>query len=141
MQRRFFIKQSQLHFGGDLVITMFEFLFPAPKRSSLQPSDPLVNVIGTWGVWQIVTFLYLSLMVAWDAPHMFNMKFTAYSVNFWCATPPQYSHLSKEEWWNISTPLKPDGTFDHCHIFDLDWSQETIGNRPEENTPVIPCKR
>ena len=86
------------------------FLFPVDKQKVLHLSDPLINVIGTWGVWQISSFLYLSLMVAWDASHMFNMKFTTYTVDYWCEKPIQYRHLSNEVWLNISTPLNPDST-------------------------------
>ena len=86
------------------------FLFPVDKQKVLHLSDPLINVIGTCGVWQISSFLYLSLMVAWDASHMFNMKFTTYTVDYWCEKPIQYRHLSNEAWLNISTPLNPDST-------------------------------
>ena len=86
------------------------FLFPVDKQKALHLSDPLINVIGTWGVWQISSFLYLSLMVAWDASHMFNMKFTTYTVDYWCEKPIKYRHLSNEAWLNISTPLNPDST-------------------------------
>ena len=86
------------------------FLFPVDKQKALHLSDPLINVIGTWGVWQISSFLYLSLMVAWDASHMFNMKFTTYTVDYWCEKPIKYRHLSNEAWFNISTPLNPDST-------------------------------
>ena len=86
------------------------FLFPVDKQKVLHLSDPLINVIGTWGVWQISSFLYLSLMVAWDASHMFNMKFTTYTVDYWCEKPIQYRHLSNEVWLNISSPLNTDST-------------------------------
>ena len=86
------------------------FLFPVDKQKVLHLSDPLINVIGTWGVWQISSFLYLSLMVAWDASHMFNMKFTTYTVDYWCEKPIKYRHLSNEAWLNISTPLNLDST-------------------------------
>ena len=86
------------------------FLFPVDKQKALHLSDPLINVIGTWGVWQISSFLYLSLMVAWDASHMFNMKFTTYTVDYWCEKPIKYRHLSNEAWLNISTPLNLDST-------------------------------
>ena len=66
--------------------SIHDYLFPVDKKEKgLHVTDPLINVIGTYGLWQTIFFLYLSLMVAWDAPHMFNMKFTSYSVDFWCA--------------------------------------------------------
>ena len=81
-------------------------------------------------------------MVGWDAPHMFNMKFSSYSVDFSCARPVQYQHLTKEEWLNISTPLNVDGSFDKCNVFNLNWTEEIVTTRPNEHAyDIIPCDR
>jgi hypothetical protein len=117
--------------------------------------DTLVSTIGVAGPWQIFFFLYLSLMVAWDSSNMFNMKFSAYPVDYSCHTPSRYEHLSNEEWLNISAPFWSDDEannnnsifnganyFNRCSMFDLDWQSDLlITSRPTEDTPVKKCKR
>lgn len=103
--------------------------------------DKLTAVIGVGGRWQILTFVYLSGMVAWDATNMFNMKFSAYPVDYWCQRPVQYGHLSAAHWLNLSAPLSAVSVgqpFDRCHVFDLDWDGN-ITARPAESTPSRPC--
>ncbi len=51
------------------------------------------------------------------------------------------SHLSPEQWMNISSPLLDDGGFDRCHIFNVDFGSMEDPVRPAEDTAKIDCGR
>ena len=46
--------------------------------------------------------------------------------------------MSAEAWINMSAPLKADGSFDKCNVFDVDYSLTFA--RPGENTPTRACQ-
>lgn len=45
--------------------------------------------------------------------------------------------MSPDAWINMSAPLKADGSFDKCHVFDVDFSLTHA--RPDESTPTRAC--
>ena len=51
---------------------------------------------------------------------------------------PENLSLSTAHWLNLSSPLKSDGSFDRCNIFDVDY--DVIEERPEETTPIRSCQ-
>ena len=69
---------------------------------------------------------------------MMANKFYTYKTEYWCARPDNLSHLSSEEWMNMSSPIV-DGEFDRCHVFDIKY--ESHSERPPNITKVKACHR
>ena len=65
-------------------------------------------------------------------------KFYTDKTEYWCARPDNLSHLSSEEWMNMSSPIV-DGEFDRCHVFDIKY--ESHSKRPPNITKVKACDR
>ena len=66
----------------------------------------------------------------------FSNKFYTTKVDYWC-TIPDGLKIPKDSWINISAPINDDNEFDKCHIFDIDYFENTT--RPDEDTPTISC--
>ena len=69
---------------------------------------------------------------------MMANKFYTDKTEYWCARPDNLSHLSPEEWMNMSSPIV-DGEFDRCHVFDIKY--ESHSKRPPNITKVKACDR
>ena len=69
---------------------------------------------------------------------MMANKFYTDKTEYWCARPDNLSHLSSEEWMNMSSPIV-DGEFDRCHVFDIKY--ESHSKRPPNITKVKACDR
>lgn len=69
---------------------------------------------------------------------MMANKFLTYPIEHWCERPQNYQSISVEKWLNISSPKLPDGSFDRCNMFDIDY-ENSVMERPEENINTIPC--
>ena len=69
---------------------------------------------------------------------MMANKFYTDKTEYWCARPDNLSHLSSEEWMNMSSPIV-DGEFDRCHVFDIKYESHSV--RPPNITKVKACDR
>ncbi len=56
-------------------------------------------------------------------------------TEFWCQRPEMYQNISVDEWLYISAPLNSDGSYDLCHIFDADYSVDSL-DRPNNTNDV-----
>ena len=99
--------------------------------------DHLTKLTGIKGKWQFVTVLTVELSVILHSMQMFANKWLSFPVGHWC-TMPYGLNMTVEEWRNVSSPLLPNGAYDTCNIFDIDYTSDT--ERPEGNaTDIIPC--
>ena len=57
-------------------------------------------------------------------------------MDYWC-TIPDGLKIPKDSWINISAPINDDNEFDKCHVFDINYFENTT--RPDEDTPTISC--
>ena len=55
--------------------------------------------------------------------------------------PAEFFNMSTEDWRNLSAPLKANGKFDQCNIFNLNYTNlgENELFRPNEDTSIMPC--
>ncbi|TRY61932.1 hypothetical protein TCAL_08872 [Tigriopus californicus] len=104
--------------------------------------DPLTEVIGEYGPWQLKWHFLLGVTTIFHGWQMMSNKFLTYKSDYWCAPPETMLNGSliypKEQWINISTPLDFDGRLDFCHVFDVDYDS-FHQDRPEESSPIRPC--
>ena len=103
-----------------------------------QEKDVQTELIGTFGWWQALIFSVAGLTVMIHSCQMMANKFLTYPVGHWCERPNSYRNISVEKWLNISSPLLKDGSFDRCHMFNINSSQP-IFKRPPENSSTIAC--
>ena len=61
-----------------------------------------------------------------------------FRTDHWCTRPELYQDTSIDVWLNLSAPELPDGSFDRCNIFDLDYSSGDA-QRPENTARTIKC--
>ena len=108
------------------------------EESLTQVKDVQTELIGAFGLWQLIIFSAAALTIPLHAWQMMANKFLTYPVDHWCERPFNYQNISIEKWLNISSPLLDDGSFDRCHIFNIDYDQSTI-ERPPENSTTIAC--
>ncbi|XP_065287741.1 organic cation transporter protein-like isoform X1 [Dermacentor albipictus] len=50
-------------------------------------------------------------------------------VDHWCRPPPEYGHLSANQWRNQSIPVEVDGSFSACTVYDPPAQDEHLANR------------
>ena len=122
--------------------------------------DPLTEIIGQMGWFQITWYMLVNSAVIVHNWQMVVNKFLTYPVSMnsipcrrashfssartlsqtdhWCAQPPGSPVMPAEAWINMSAPLKADGSFDKCNVFDVDYSLTFA--RPGENTPTRACQ-
>jgi hypothetical protein len=46
--------------------------------------------------------------------------------------------MTSSEWLNMSAPLKENGDFDRCTIFNISFDEANQA-RPDEGYPTVPC--
>ena len=99
--------------------------------------DKLTEIIGEVGPWQLLWVGLPDISIAVHCWMMMSNKWLTYKTDHWCARPAGLDDLTREQWLNLSSPILADGSFDKCHMFDLNYN-ETF-ERPDEGFPVIPC--
>ena len=87
----------------------------------LSPEELCKKYAGTWGLWQIRTFLIVSLVKIPSAWQMASILFTAASPSdVWCLPPNDFGQLNIDVWRNYSHPKIFDMVIEfnfHCGFF------------------------
>jgi len=100
--------------------------------------DQQAKIIGGFGPWQFTISLITAFSIIIHAWQMMANKFLTYPTEHWCSRELSFQGADVQQWLNISAPRLPNGEFDRCQRFDLDYSDLSI-IRPNEDTPTIPC--
>ena len=100
--------------------------------------DTQTELIGAFGLWQGSIYMACALTIIIHAWQMMANKFLTYPLDHWCERPNNYQSVSIEKWLNISSPKLPDGSFDRCNMFDIDYNT-SVALRPSEDTQTIAC--
>ncbi|XP_068085199.1 organic cation transporter protein-like [Anabrus simplex] len=120
---------------------------PTPSRDGsdkLIDFDDVLPHMGEFGLYQKILFVLL-------APFAFFVAFVYFAQIFititpehhWCKIPALMGHnLSHDARMRLSIPRLADGSYDKCHMFDVDYAHlvsENVTN-PSETWPVVPCR-
>ncbi|XP_072935466.1 solute carrier family 22 member 3-like [Epargyreus clarus] len=103
--------------------------------------ETVIHHIGEIGLYQRLLFLgMLPFGVSWAFVYLGQMFLTATPQEHWCRVP-ELEGLSVELRRSLSIPGAVDGDYDHCAMFDANWTQvlETL-QPPGPGTPIIPCQ-
>ncbi|CAH0722971.1 unnamed protein product, partial [Brenthis ino] len=76
----------------------------------------------------------------WAFAYFGQMFLTATPQEHWCRVP-ELEGLSLDLRRSLSIPKTSDAEYDHCNMFDANWTQvlETL-EPPDIGTPIIPCQ-
>ncbi|XP_049783375.1 organic cation transporter protein-like [Schistocerca cancellata] len=112
-----------------------------PEREA--DGEPVSQLIGDFGRWQLLMTLALALFNVPCTWHIFVPTFQSAHEDFWCAPPPQLADLPVEQWRNLShLPIPEKGTFDSCHIWDVNYNlsaQEILDELRRPGLTTRPC--
>ncbi|KAI5635852.1 sugar transporter domain-containing protein [Phthorimaea operculella] len=117
-----------------------------PKNPE-KPSDissALENVIyhmGDMGTYQRLLFAaMMPFGVCWAFVYFGQMFLTATPQEHWCIVP-ELQELSLELRRNLSIPGALDGDYDHCNVYDANWTLVLESMEPPDpGTPIVPCQ-
>eukprot|EP00095_Tigriopus_kingsejongensis_P008444 maker-scaffold343_size201629-snap-gene-1.17 protein:Tk08444 transcript:maker-scaffold343_size201629-snap-gene-1.17-mRNA-1 annotation:"unknown" len=117
------------------------------KKCEDPPTDPLIDIIGQVGRWQLILFTVTGFSIVIHAWAMLANKWIAYPVNYWCEKPEYLMELEPKSWIGIYAPyieghepterpieIMDDSEppkieeqkdikimFDRCRIFEMDY--------------------
>ncbi|PSN53344.1 hypothetical protein C0J52_04084 [Blattella germanica] len=100
-------------------------------------SDALQEVVGDFGRWQAGISLLMALLKLPISWFQLNIIVLEAQSDYWCSPPSHLKNLTVEEWRNLSHPTLPNGGYDSCRIYDLNYTAH-LGEVPDRSA-TIPC--
>ena len=77
---------------------------PLRTLSPTEQKLDIMDVTGGDGPWQRSILVFVFLLHAITAFHVFSMSFLAPNLDHWCARPPELGNFSVEQWRSIVMP-------------------------------------
>ncbi|XP_013163458.1 PREDICTED: solute carrier family 22 member 3-like [Papilio xuthus] len=103
--------------------------------------DRVIEHVGELGLYQRLLFVcMLPFGMVWAFVYMGQIFITATPQEHWCRVP-ELAGLSVELRRTLSIPEAVEGNYDHCRMYDANWTQvlQTL-MPPEPGTPTVPCQ-
>ena len=89
---------------------------------AMKGKDQVTQIIGQVGPFQFFWWATLSFSTILHSLGMMSNKFQLYEINYWCERRGSFQNTSIDVWLNVSAPLTPDGKFDRCQIYDIEYN-------------------
>ena len=89
---------------------------------AMKGKDQVTQIIGQVGPFQLFWWATLSFSTILHSLGMMSNKFQLYEIDYWCERRGSFQNTSIDVWLNVSAPLTPDGKFDRCRIYDMEYN-------------------
>ncbi|KAL7734806.1 hypothetical protein ACLKA6_011088 [Drosophila palustris] len=147
---RISIRTSRFLEDSDIMISQLSRKDSQKKASIAEPLyfdfDDLLPQIGEFGLYQIILFL-LMIPFCFIASYVYlgQIFMTLPPENFYCFVQELSLIDSEEQRKELSIPKQDDGTYSHCHMYDLNYTAVyKAKNRSEyinSSLSQIPCQQ
>ena len=109
--------------------------------------DDLLPAVGEMGRYQIGLFVIMCIPAAFPAAFLaFNQVFLSLTPDHWCRIPDLDNLSDKTYLKHLAIPVNPDGSFDSCYQYDVNFTQVIIDNGyawpkdPNTTWPIKECQ-
>ncbi|XP_049887793.1 solute carrier family 22 member 3-like [Pectinophora gossypiella] len=115
---------------------------PSDKPSDIGAAlENVIHHVGDMGTYQRLLFVaMMPFGVFWSFVYFGQMFLTATPQEHWCYVP-ELAALPLDASRNLSIPGAVSGEYDHCIMYDANWTEVLeVMQPPHPDTPTVPCR-